>query len=79
MIDDITAELRRPISITWIKGHQDQASQGKTLSRDAENNIAVDALATKHRVEKLFLPRKKADHLPKMQASISINGLRIIS
>ena len=50
MISALHAELQRPLSITWVKGHQDSDSNPpSTLSRDAQNNIAVDELATLHR------------------------------
>ena len=79
MISALHSELQRPLSITWIKGHQDsEPNKPSTLSRDALNNIAVDELATLHRTQRLLLPTQKIPHLPMMRVSISINGLRLV-
>jgi hypothetical protein len=45
MISALHKELRQPISITWVKGHQDlDTMKSGNLSRDALNNIAVNNL-----------------------------------
>lgn len=63
-ISDLTRRLQRPIIITWVRGHQDSTTTaGTTLSRDALNNIAVDALVTLHRTERRLLPRQQIHHL----------------
>ena len=77
MITDLTKELGRPISITWIKGHQDATTDLSKLSRDAQNSIAVDALATAHRVEKYLIPCQGIAHISSTQVSLSTNGLRL--
>lgn len=80
MISCIHKELRRPLSITWVKGHQDSHPQTSgPLSRDALNNIAADDLATQHRLQRHLLPHQKTPHLPLTRVSITINGLRIHS
>ena len=75
LIAELTKELHRSISITWVKAHQDEGSQVGTLTRYALNNIAVDALATLHRTERRLLPRQQIPHLAPMKCSISLNGL----
>ena len=75
LIADLIKELHRPISITWVKCHQDDGPQVGTFTRDALNNIAVDALATLHRTERRLLPRQQMPHLAPMQFSISLSGL----
>jgi hypothetical protein len=75
LIANLTRELRRPISITWVKGHQNTASRSTPLSRDAHNNIAVDDLATMHRLERRLAPRQHIPHLPTMQVFLKLNGL----
>ena len=77
LIADITKEIRRPISITWVKGHQDEGKRKTPLSRDALNNIAVNALATRHRKEHRLAPRQHVPHLSSMKVSIQMNGLRL--
>ena len=77
IIAELFQEIRRPISITWVKGHQDSDSGTRQLSRDACNNIAVDALATKHRIDRRLPPRQLIPHLDAMRVSISMNGLRL--
>ena len=77
LIADLTRELRRPTSITWVKGHQDTASRSTPLSSDAHNNIAVDDLATRHRLERRLAPRQHIPHLPTMQVSLKLNGHRL--
>ena len=62
-IAELYKVIRRPLSITWIKGHQDSAEKTGPLSRDALNNIAVDALATKHRTEKRLPPPENSSHI----------------
>ena len=77
IIAELFQEIRRPISITWVKGHQDSDAGTRQLSRDACNNIAVDALATKHRVDRRLHPCQLIPHLDAMRVSISMNGLRL--
>ena len=79
LIAQLNSEIRRPLSITWVKSHQDSIAKPNAdpLSRDALNNIAVDELASQHRILKHLLPRQKTPHLNHTKITISINGLRL--
>ena len=58
MISALYKELRRPINITWVKGHQDlDTTKSKNLSRNALNNTAVNKVATQHCLQKKLLPK----------------------
>ena len=79
LIAQLNSDIRRPLSITWVKSHQDSNATTKAgpLSRDAINNIAVDELASQHRILKHLSPRQKTPHLRHTKITISINGLRL--
>jgi hypothetical protein len=78
VIADLYREIHRPISTTWVKGYQDSVALSGSLSCNACNNIAVDALATKHQLAtKSLIPRQHIPDLLSMQISVSINGLRL--
>jgi hypothetical protein len=83
MISDLHKEIQCPISITWVKGHQDSdPSKTGPLSREAQNNIAVGELATQHRTQqrKLFSTKKSLIfQIFKPQSAISMRFLNIIS
>lgn len=46
VIQELHAELRRPIRAVWIKSHQDDSKDYGKLSADAKLNVDADALAT---------------------------------
>lgn len=74
LISDLTRELHCPISITWVKGHQDTSPSSDPLSRDVINNIAVNALATMHHTQRCLSPHTHIPHTPMMRVSVSVNG-----
>jgi ribonuclease HI len=51
-IRELCDELRRPLEIQWVKGHQDDDRAYDELPRDAKLNIDVDELATQHRQQR---------------------------
>jgi hypothetical protein len=65
--------------MTWIKGHQDNDQEYSKLSREAQYNVDVDALATRHRDQKLSRPMRKTEHLPSQKITLTINGVRFPS
>ena len=77
MIAKLHSEIRRPLSITWIKNHQDSKPSNGPLSRDAIQNIAVDELASQHRIQQLLPPRQHIPHLPPTRVSLTANGQRL--
>ena len=78
-IDQLTRELRRPIQITWIKGHQDDKTEYDKLPRLAKLNVDADKLATDHRISHSTQSSPIINHLPSSRVSISINGRRLTS
>ena len=72
----LTKECRRPITIDWVKGHQDDDKHYDELSRDAQLNIDVDRLATNYR-ESGGRSRAILTHYPPTQVSVSINNIRL--
>jgi hypothetical protein len=78
LITFLTHELRRPLSTTWVKSHQDSGALDlSALTRDAQNNIAVDKLATDHRIDRSLPPSSTLPHLSHMGVSIVIDGRRL--
>ncbi|KAI2499475.1 hypothetical protein MHU86_14995 [Fragilaria crotonensis] len=76
VIQELHAELRRPIRAVWIKSHQDDSKDYGKLSADAKPNADADALATAfHRRTRSNAMRSTA-HLPCTKISISINKVR---
>jgi hypothetical protein len=80
VIQELAAELKRPISACWVKGHQDEDRSYEELSRQAKLNVDVDTLATKQ-LEEIHChpPMRTIDHLPCQKISLSINSKRFRS
>ena len=78
-IAQLTKELRRPIKISWVKGHQDKHTPYEQLSRLSKLNVDVDILATNHRLHEKSQSSPNIDHLPSSRISIALNGLRLTS
>jgi ribonuclease HI len=70
-------DCRRPITIDWIKGHQDDDAPYDELSRDAQLNIEADQLATDYYREIGGKSRSKLQHFDPTQVSVSINRNRL--
>ena len=80
VIQELSAELNRPIAACWVKGHQDEERPYDELSREAKLNVDVDELATKQHDEiHRRPPMRSIDHLPCQKISITINGQRFPS
>ena len=77
MIAQLHSEIGRPLSITWIKSHQDSSPTSGPLSLDGIQNIAVDNLASQHRSKRLLPPHQHLPHLHHTRVSITVNGLRL--
>jgi hypothetical protein len=71
-------DLRKPICIHWIKGHQD-SDRGRNLSLGARLNIQADLLATGYRKTGRLQPSTSVHHELDQVCSISINGKRLTS
>jgi hypothetical protein len=78
-IEMLQKELRRPIKIAWIKGHQDATAPYDKLSYHAQMNVDVDKLATNHRNQSLPQSSQTIDHRPSSRVSIILNGRRLTS
>ena len=76
VIRDLHTELRRPLSMQWIKSHQDAKCEYNKLSPDAKHNVDADALATKFHSTPRARPSRTTAHLPATKVSISINRVR---
>ena len=72
-------DLRRPIRIHWVKGHQDDEHSRRPLSLASRLNIETDALATVYRKTGRLNPISSVSHESEQGCSISINGERVTS
>lgn len=76
-IKEMVKELRRPIALHWVKGHQDDDKEYDKLSRDAKLNVDVDHLATRqYELNRQHPPKRKSEHLPSQIISLTIQGTR---
>jgi hypothetical protein len=75
----LNKELRRPLKITWVKGHQDEKNPYDDLPRHAKLNVDADSLATAHRKQQLSQSSPLIDHLPSSRISIKLNGIYLTS
>ncbi len=78
-IEMLQKELRRPIKITWVKGHQDATTPYDKLSHHVQMNVDADKLATNHRNQSLPQSSQTVDHLPSSRVSIILNGRQLTS
>jgi hypothetical protein len=76
MLFHLLQECRRPLKIDWIKGHQDDFIPYDELSRDAQLNVEVDALATGYR-DSGRTSRTNLIHFAPMKVSVSVNRTRL--
>jgi hypothetical protein len=76
-IQELAAELKRPILPHWVKGHQDDERSYDKLTPEAKLNVDVDELATKQFDDiSRNPPMRSIDHLPTQKITLSINGQR---
>ncbi|MGV2339258.1 MAG UNVERIFIED_CONTAM: hypothetical protein LVR18_36350 [Planctomycetaceae bacterium] len=73
---ELTEELKRPITASWVRGHQDAHNDYSDLSREAKLNIDVDELATNHRLTRNSQPMRNVQHLSSQKVTMTINGQR---
>ena len=73
---ELTEELKRPITASWVRGHQDAHNDYSDLSREAKLNIDVDELATNHRLTRDSQPMRNVQHLSSQKVTMTINGQR---
>jgi ribonuclease HI len=79
-IQELAAELKRPIAAQWVKGHQDEDRPYDELTREAKLNVDVDALATtQYDHISRNPPMRSIDHLPNQKITLTINGKRFPS
>ena len=76
LIRKLLREIKRPMTIDWIKGHQDDKTPYDDLPRDAQLNIDVDYLATAYRESNKSQTRAKLAHCPLTVVSVLVNGVR---
>lgn len=77
VIRELHTELRRPLSMKWIKSHQDEKREYYTkLSQGAQHNVNVDALATKFHILPKAKPSRTTAHITATNKSIAINRMR---
>jgi hypothetical protein len=79
VIRDLHKELRRPLKIQWIKGHQDNRSKYDTLPPDTQLNIDADHLATSFHTRPRSQPIPTTEQIDTTKVSITINNLRYAS
>ena len=72
-------DLRKPIRIHWVIGHQDDGHSKRPLSLASRMNIEADALATAYRKTGRLNPTSSAPQESEQGCSISINGERVTS
>jgi ribonuclease HI len=66
LIKELHAALRRPLQVTWVKGHQDDKQPYDKLSRDAQLNVDADRLATAQLQARHTRPIRTIDHQPNL-------------
>jgi hypothetical protein len=79
VIRDLHKELRQPLKIQWIKGHQDDSSKYNTLPPDTQLNIDADHRATSFHTRPRFQPIPTTEHIDTTKVFITINNLRYAS
>ena len=79
VIQDLHKELRRPLKIQWIKGHQDDKSSYEKLPPDTKSNIDVDRLATAFHHRPRSKPLPTTEHIDSTKISVTINNSRYAS
>ena len=79
VIKDLHRELRRPLKIQWIKGHQDNQTEYAKLPADTKLNIDVDKLATDFHQRPRSKPAPTTAHIPLTRISVTINNVRYAS
>lgn len=78
LIASLHTELRSSTVITWVKSHQDQTTPYSKLSRDARNNVDVDALAATHSKMDCTKPIQQIPHLPILRVTMTAGGIRLM-
>jgi hypothetical protein len=76
MLFHLLQECRHPMKIDWIKGHQDDFIPYDELSRDAQLNVEVGALATGYR-DSGKSSRATLQHFYHIQVSVTVNRNRL--
>ncbi|KAI2494170.1 hypothetical protein MHU86_20364 [Fragilaria crotonensis] len=79
LISTLIREIRRPLRLEWVKGHQDSLQSYEKLPLKAHLNIDADFLATRYRNRGRLKSSSSVDHQSGQGVSISINGRRLTS